>query len=248
MNRRTYLLGLAAPLSGCTAGYRASIGPGDGEPARQARRTVELGSPATLCEEAIDPGDIHPITEPEFGADWQESTVPDVYGTLSEETVVVGLTDGDRSRAYPIRVLWQHEAVNDDFGGPVLVTYCGNCRSGMVADRRIDGTVTRFAASGLLWRPPREYAVGREDDGTTFGATSAAPTARIRNSGNLVLYDADTESYWSQLLAEALCGPRAGWTLSIRPSRVATWADWRADNPDTEVLLPPPASGTVPRL
>jgi hypothetical protein len=33
--------------------------------------------------------------------------------------------------------------------------------------------------------------------------------------------------------------------LSVVPSTVATWAEWRASHPDTDVLLPPPRSGTV---
>jgi hypothetical protein len=59
------------------------------------------------------------------------------------------------------------------------------------------------------------------------------------------MVDAATGSYWSQLLAQAICGPRTGDELAIRPSTVATWKAWRARRPSTEVLLPPPHSGTV---
>jgi hypothetical protein len=67
----------------------------------------------------------------------------------------------------------------------------------------------------------------------------------MTRGGNLVMYDEATRSYWSQILGEAICGPKTGERLSIVPSTVATWGDWQADNPDTEVLLPPPHSETA---
>lgn len=272
MRRRAYLASAAVALAGCTAGYRGeqrddgtertpsdSAASPDGE-----ADIVATGLPATLCEEEISPGGLRPIVDPAFGRDWSGVDAEDRYGALTDATAVIGLTaDDDRARAYPISLVRFHEAVNDVFeprskarrtesdggvGGPVLVTYCSICRSGMVAERRVDGEATRFAASGLLWRPPGEHTAARIDDGTVFGATDENPDALIRNSGNLVLYDEATESYWSQLLAKAVCGPRTGETLTIRPSTVATWGEWRRDHPDGEVLLPPPASGTTARL
>lgn len=107
------------------------------------------------------------------------------------------------------------------------------------------GEATQFGASGLLWRPPGEYTVASEAEGTAFGASRTDPDAGVRNGGNLVLYDAATGSYWSQLLARAVCGPRTGDELEIVPSRVATWGEWREEHPGTVVLLSPPHSGTV---
>jgi hypothetical protein len=253
MRRRAYLASAGVALAGCTTGYRGE------EPEGTAPETpvpspegeaeiVSTGLPATLCEEEISPGGLHPIVEPAFGRDWSGVDSDDRYGDLTDGTVVIGLTAGDRARAYPIRLVRFHEAINDELGGPTLVTYCSICRSGMVAERRVDGEATRFAASGLLWRPPGEHTAARIDDDTVFGATDEDPDALVRNSGNPVLYDEATESYWSQLLAKAVCGPRTGERLTILPSTVATWGEWRADHPDSEVLLPPPASGTTPRL
>jgi len=58
------------------------------------------------------------------------------------------------------------------------------------------------------------------------------------------MYDRGTGSYWSQILARAVCGPLAGTELGVVPSQAVTWAQWRGDHPDTEVLLLPPHSGT----
>ncbi|MEF8915009.1 DUF3179 domain-containing (seleno)protein [Natronomonas sp.] len=253
MRRRAYLASAAAALAGCTTGYRGE-GPDDAAPGTPAPSPegeadiVSTGLPVTLCEEAISPGGLRPIVGPAFGQDWSGVDAEDRYGELTDATTVIGLTAGDRARAYPISLVRFHEAVNDELDGPTLVTYCSICRSGMVAERRVDGEATRFAASGLLWRPPGEHTAARIDDDTVFGATDENPDALIRNSGNLVLYDEATESYWSQLLAKAVCGPRTGERLTILPSTVTTWGEWRRDHPGGEVLLPPPASETVARL
>ena len=177
---------------------------------------------------------------------------------LADGSYVIGLTsaDGARARAYPLAVVWWHETVNDSFGGgpdagqsgsdgddePVLVTFCPICQSGMVAERRVAGAETTFGVSGQLWQPPDIYTASAETDGRVFGASATDGETEVRNSGNLVLYDERTRSYWSQLLAEAICGERQGERLTILPSTVTTWGEWRTDHPETDVLLPPPYS------
>ena len=58
-----------------------------------------------------------------------------------------------------------------------------------------------------------------------------------------MLADEQSGSYWSQLLARAICGPLEGTGLEILPSTVTTWGEWRRSHPETDVLLPPPYSG-----
>lgn len=213
-----------------------------------ARPIARRGRPSTICSTEITSG-IRGIVEPAFAADWtavdgdDESLLGDP--SLGADRTVVGLVDGDRARAYPIDAFWRHEVVNDEFGGPVLVTYCPLCNSGMVASRRVDGDVLTFDASGQLWTPPEIYARASERDGGVFVAHSTGTPAeddRVRTAGNLVMYDLATESYWSQLLAASICGDYRGTELSIRPSTLSTWGEWRERHPDTDVLLPPPHS------
>jgi hypothetical protein len=216
---------------------------------------ASLGIPSDVCEEEIRsaPG-IYAVTGPATAPDWSGREIDPLYrppgkpGTaddgVDDGQAVVGLTAGDRARAYPLSVLAVHEIVNDAFGGPVVVTYCPLCRSGLVADRTVDGAATTFGVTGLLWKPPREYAAGSELRGDVFGV-DAAGSADVRSNGNLVMYDRATRSYWSQILAEAICGPKRGTAMSIRPSAVATWGEWRAAHPGTDVLLPPPHSTTA---
>lgn len=80
--------------------------------------------------------------------------------------------------------------------------------------RRVRGKETTFGVSGALWRDA------------------------------LVMYDRDTESYWSQVNATAISGEMKGETLEEIPSMVTTWGEWKAAHPDTLVLQKPPLDGT----
>ncbi len=214
---------------------------------------AERGIPANICEQDQQPPgeqNIAAVIDPAFASDWADHTIPDQYtpgrddGRLGPDAVVVGMTDGERARAYPLAVLWWHEIVNDTFGEPALVTYCPLCRSGLVATRRVNGQSTTFTVTELLWTPPSGATNASVADGTAFGAAFNETDADVRTDrGNLVMIDAASGSYWSQLLARAICGPRRGDRLPLRPSRTVRWEHWQAEHPTTDVLLPPPHSG-----
>jgi len=254
----TAAAGLGA-LAGCTAGFVGGDGDSDGttEPTRRPGTPVDPaslaanGNPSTICSAPIVSG-IRAIVEPAFASDWR-TVEPDnefVYGepTLGDERTVVGVVADGAARAYPIDAFWRHEVVNDEFGGPILVTYCPLCRSGMVASRVVDGETLTFDASGQLWVPPEIYTRSMEQGGDVFVAGSRGlPGANesVRNTANLVMYDTATESYWSQMLATAICGPYTGETLTIRPSTLATWGEWHRAHPETDVLLPAPHSRLI---
>ena len=71
--------------------------------------------------------------------------VPVGEAGLLDREPVIGLTFGDDSRAYPLRILMWHEIVNDVVGDvPVAVTFCPLCNTGIVFDRRLDGHVLAF--------------------------------------------------------------------------------------------------------
>jgi len=265
MKRRALLRALAAAGLGASAGCLDGAGglldvderdeatatgrPGPGDSGSEGYPSLaENGFPSTVCEESTQPWALLEIDDPEFAADWPRD-VDERYGDdgeLSEEAVVIGRVgpDGATPRAYPVSVLWYHEVVEDSHGGdPVVVTYCSLCRSGMVASRVVDGVERSFRATGLLWRPPDVYARAAEKDDRSFGATVDDVDLDVRVTGNLVLVDRESGSYWSQLLARAICGPLENTALEILPSSVTTWGEWRSAHEDTEVLLPPPHSG-----
>ena len=71
---------------------------------------------------------------------------------LEDHDRVIGVRFGGEARAYPLRVLNWHEAVNDTVGAKAIaVTYCPLCDSSLVFDRDVGGEVREFGISGKLW-------------------------------------------------------------------------------------------------
>jgi hypothetical protein len=123
------------------------------------------------------------------------------------DETVIGVVRGGAARAYPIAILNWHELVNDSLGGsPLLVSYCPLCGTGMVFDRMLDGQVRSFGVSGLLY------------------------------NSDLLLYDRESESLWSQIESTAVTGPASGTRLRVLRSELTTWARWKRAHPETTVL------------
>lgn len=74
------------------------------------------------------------------------------------------------------------------------------------------------------------YAREIEGQEYSFGVSGKL----IRNV--LVMYDRQTESYWSQLIGEAVAGEMVGTKLAFLPSWMTTWAQWKEMHPDTVAL------------
>ncbi len=128
---------------------------------------------------------------------------------LPDQEPVIGLVVGGVAKAYPLRILIWHEIVNDSIGGvPVAVTFCPLCNAAVVFDRRLDGRVLDFGTTGML-----RYS-------------------------DLVMYDRQTESWWQQFLGRAIVGELNGSELKILPSRLESWANFRARAPRGLVLVP----------
>jgi hypothetical protein len=126
---------------------------------------------------------------------------------LKDKDRVLGIELNGVARAYPIRILNYHEIVNDAFGGhAVVVTYCPLCNSGIAFDATVDRVRLEFGVSGLLY------------------------------NSDVLLYDRQTGSLWSQIEKMAISGDMKGTALTAFPLRHTTWRDWVAQYPDTEVL------------
>lgn len=127
--------------------------------------------------------------------------------TLSDTDRVLGVTLNGVSKAYPIKILNFHEIVNDFFDRePVVITYCPLCGSGIAFEAIIQGSRKTFGVSGLLY------------------------------NSDVLLYDRQTETLWSQLLYEAVAGPLKGKNLKILPTANTTWKNWKERHPKTLVL------------
>ncbi|MBI4390033.1 MAG: DUF3179 domain-containing protein [Nitrospinae bacterium] len=126
---------------------------------------------------------------------------------LGKTDRVLGLVVNGQAKAYPVKILNWHEIVNDTVGGkPVVVTFCPLCGTGMVFDGEIDRRKFTFGVSGLLYQ------------------------------SDLLMYDRQTESLWSQIMGQAVTGPMSGVKLKLLPSSQTTWPEWKKRNPGSLVL------------
>jgi hypothetical protein len=135
---------------------------------------------------------------------------------ISPSELVLGVVIGSQARAYPLGMIagpselsqLSHELLNDRLGDePILTTWCELCHHGMVYSREVDGRELTFAAEGSLWK------------------------------GNLVFYDVQTRSLWSQLAGEAKAGPLKGKKLLPIPTIRTDWESWYAQHPDGTVAM-----------
>jgi len=55
-------------------------------------------------------------------------------------------------------------------------------------------------------------------------------------NSDVLLYDRQTESLWSQIRKQAIAGPLKGQRLQQIPLEHTSWSDWRARYPQTRVL------------
>lgn len=210
----TGLAGCVAPLArnrpGKCAGEPRISAPVSASALPTGDDSIDLPVPMSNLSRGALRDEIPAITAPEFAADWSG-----VKPSLTADDLVIGIARNGHARAYPLATLTTYEVVNDVFGGPLLVTYCPLCASGLAAVREVDGEKTVFGVSGLLYH------------------------------SNLVLYDRLTNSLWSQLLAKAIRGPQTGSDLTLVPSMLTTWGMWLETFPSSDVLLPPPTSKTI---
>ncbi|MEL6986501.1 MAG: DUF3179 domain-containing protein [Bacteroidota bacterium] len=126
---------------------------------------------------------------------------------LEDNDLVIALKVGEEVRAYPHRILDWHEIVNDDFGStPVAITYCPLTGTAIGWDRNVDGNVTEFGVSGLLY------------------------------NSNLMPYDRRTSSFWSQMRLDCVNGSLRGKTIQTIPLLETTWSTYKKLYPNGKIL------------
>lgn len=126
---------------------------------------------------------------------------------LQGDDRVLGVTRNGIAKAYPVRILNWHEIVNDTFGAEhIAVTFCPLCGTGVAYVAAAGGKPLSFGVSGLLY------------------------------NSDVLVYDRQTQSLWSQILAKAVSGPLKGAKLTTIALAHTSWADWEKRHPDTLVL------------
>lgn len=74
------------------------------------------------------------------------------------------------------------------------------------------------------------YSRNIKDKQLTFGVSG-----RLYKS-NVLIYDHQTESLWSQLMDTAISGPMVGTGLQKLVSRRTAWSSWKKRYPETKIL------------
>ncbi|MDB2607114.1 DUF3179 domain-containing protein [Zobellia sp.] len=126
---------------------------------------------------------------------------------LTDSDLVIGFKNGDDIRAYPHIILDWHEIINDNIGDVSLaVTYCPLTGTGIGWNRVVGGKETTFGVSGLLYNT------------------------------NLIPFDRETSSNWSQILNESVNGQLIGDKVDLFPLFETTWGVWKNMYPNSKVV------------
>ena len=126
---------------------------------------------------------------------------------LMPDDKLIGISLNGIEKAFPIAILNYHELVNDHFGRQsIAISYCPLCGTGMAFNSKVKGDSLVFGVSGLLY------------------------------NNDLLMYDRNTQSLWSQIEGRAINGPLKGEYLQQVPVEHTTWRAWYKRYPDTVVL------------
>lgn len=126
---------------------------------------------------------------------------------LNDADLVIGIVKGDIVRAYPHSILDWHEIVNDKLNEDLItVNYCPLTGTAFGWSSISNGENSTFGVSGLLY------------------------------NANLILYDRNTDSYWSQLELKCVNGDLIGDEPLLESVVETNWGTWKALYPNTKVL------------
>jgi len=128
-------------------------------------------------------------------------------GFLVDSELVVGYYDGNSAIAYPHQLLDWHEIINDELNEvPYAIIYCPLTGTAIGWDRTINGTVTTFGVSGLLY------------------------------NNNLIPYDRATDSNWLQMTNNCVNGELQGEKAVTFQVVETSWGTWKTMFPDSKIV------------
>lgn len=126
---------------------------------------------------------------------------------LQPHELVIGVKDDVGMKAYPHDIMDWHEIANDTImSEPAILSYCP------------------LTGTAFLWKGSPAAA------DPTFGVSG------LLYESNLILYDRETHSRWSQMLGQAVQGARQSEFAETMQVIESTWGTWRDMYPDTLVL------------
>jgi hypothetical protein len=138
-------------------------------------------------------------------------SVEDADQWIEDNELVMAIDYKGVKRVYPLQIMVWHEIVNDEIAGDkILITWCPLCGSAIAFESKIE--------------------IDGERKEVEFGTSG-----KLYNS-NLVMYDRETDTYWTQIGGRAIVGELTGQELVPVSIETVVWRDWKKENPDSEVL------------
>ncbi|MEO9968102.1 MAG: DUF3179 domain-containing protein [Reichenbachiella sp.] len=126
---------------------------------------------------------------------------------LEDHELVIGYSDGQETKAYSHLVMNWHEIANDWYNKePIAVIYCPLTGTATGWHRKFGDLITTFGVSGLLY------------------------------NANVIPYDRNSESNWSQLTLECVNGELIGTKPTMVQLIETSWSTWQTFFPNTVVL------------
>lgn len=117
------------------------------------------------------------------------------YSSLGSSELVTIVEYEGETHVYPHRILEYHEVVNDQIGDlPITLSFCPLTGTSKAWSRNIKGGTVDFGVSGLLF------------------------------NNNLIMYDRQTDSYWSQILDQSIYGPCISSRVTQLRTLETTWS------------------------
>mgnify|MGYP001210700301 CR=1 FL=1 len=146
---------------------------------------------------------------------------------IADDEGVIGVLNGDTATAYPLRVLVEHQIVNDDKQSPPVTVYFGG---------------NSHTAAAFSTPATDKTVILRSEDESPSVVVEAETCDYLACTGFLyknvdMLYDLASESMFVPVTGMFAAGDRIGERLRILPSAVMTLGQWRKMYPDTRVMI-----------
>lgn len=163
----------------------------------QAPASDEWSIPTDNVITVLGPDAIPAIDNPVF-EEFSSKDFIDNGFFLDNNDMVVGVTINNTTRLYPVPILNWHEIVNDRIGDlHFSLSFCPLTGTAIAWDREINGEVSTFGVSGLLY------------------------------NANVMPYDRSSGSIWSQMKQECLNGSNIGTKMNTIRVLETSWEAWR---------------------
>jgi len=136
------------------------------------------------------------------------------YSTLEKDELITLIDHNGTFKAYPHRILEYHEIVNDiNAELCYTISYCPLTGTSRAWKSKVNNKITEFGVSGLLY------------------------------NNNLILYDRETESHWSQILNLSVNGSTMGQRVANKQVLELKYSE--LSKLDGDIFLLDPSSGIL---